>query len=115
MNLGEMKTRRDVIDERVCVIGQVLAEGKRRWLAERVEGPTGQRAALQAERAELCLERNRLCAALHAAQTAENLIRQHSFTATLVGLLQDRGHAELVVEAERLHLDRMMAIAVVPQ
>lgn len=110
MKIGEQKERRDMVVSRMLEIEATLAEMKRKWLVEGVEGPLGVRATLEAEYAALKCEKNDLLMSLHAWKKAEQALRQATFTATLVRLLKERDLAQIVKDAERISTDALLSM-----
>lgn len=106
MNFHEMKLRRDAITTRLLQIAADLAEMKRAWLADGEQTDQGKRATLEAEQATLQLELHELRLVLTLSKKVE--ARLHSVTAhaVLIALLKDRGLGGLVVEANRLAIER---------
>lgn len=110
MEIGSLKNRRDEIVTRMLEIEADLSERKRKWAAGIEERPLAERAALEAEYARLKLEKNHIDISLHAGKVAARAVKEATFTATLVRLLQERGMSELVMEAERAALDAALSI-----
>lgn len=106
MNLHEMKQRRDAITTRRLHIEAELAEMKRAWLADGASTNQAHRATLEAEHAALELERHELRLVLDMAGKIERRLHAATTHAVLIGLLRDRGLGELVVEANRLAIER---------
>lgn len=109
MTIGAKKERRDVVMTRILQIDAESAEHKRLWLNDGVETPLSIRVGLTAERANLNLELHRLRLEIHALEKAEKALGKAQFTAVLVRMLIERGHGEIVREAERASLDLTMA------
>lgn len=106
MNFHQLKQRRDAITTRQLQIAADLAEMKRAWLAEGQQTDQGKRATLEAEHATLELERHELRLVLELGKKVE--ARLHSVTAhaVLIALLKERGLGDVVIEANRLAIER---------
>ena len=109
MSIGAKKERRDVVMTRILEIDAETAEHKRLWLNDQIDTPLETRVGLTAERARLNLELHKLRLEIHALEKAEKALGKAQFTAVLVRMLIERGHGEIVREAERCALDATMA------
>lgn len=105
MNLSEVKVRREAVIERELTIVAELAESKRAWFADKSGIDMLKRTTLEAELASLALERHGLTAIMSASKTAEKSYRANLSGAILIRLLNERGLADIVIEADRLAVD----------
>jgi hypothetical protein len=113
MNVGEMKVRRDTVRTRIDEIDAQLAEMKRSYVVDGVNGDLRVKATLAAERANAKLELGKLDLAIHAERKTELAIKHASFEWVLLSILQERGFAELIKEAQRISMDRFIGIQMV--
>jgi hypothetical protein len=109
-SLHDMKQRRDAITTRLLQIQAELAEMKRAWLADGKQGDHGRRATLEAEHAVLELEKHQLRLVLDQASKVEAQLHAATVHAVLIGLLKDRGHGALVIEARNMATERQALV-----
>ena len=105
MKLSEAKTRREDLIARELAIIAELAESKRAWFADKSGATMIERTTLEAELANLAVEKHELHVILSASKAAEKCYRNMLAGAILVRLLNERGLAEIVIEADRLAVD----------
>lgn len=111
MTLSEVKARREAIIGRELVLQAQLAETKRAWIVDKVEGDFGQRTEREAELAKLAVEKHELTARLNAVKAATKTYRNTLAHAILIKLVTDRGMADLVIEADRAAVDVALGTA----
>ena len=106
MNFHQLKQRRDEIVTRRLQIAAELAEMKRAWIVDGATTDQAHRATLEAEQAQLQLEQHQLVLVLNLGKKVE--ARLHSVTshAVLIALLKERGMGDVVIEANRLAIER---------
>ena len=105
MTLSELKTRRDALIARDLEIVAILAEAKRKWVVEKIDGDMTERVTLEAERARLAIEKHELTHAINATKTATAAYRNTLAHAILIKLVTDAGLSELVIKADRAAVD----------
>lgn len=69
--LEDLRQRRREIIDRMLTIGAALSESKRAWLVEKGGMSLPERTALEAEAADLRLQRHRISVEIHDAEKAE--------------------------------------------
>lgn len=107
--LSEVKARREEIIARELEINAQLAEAKRAYIVDHVTGDFATRVTLEAELAQLAIEKNTLTKALNDAKAATKAYRHVLAHAILIRLVTARGMADLVIESDRLAMDYAMA------
>lgn len=105
MKISEAKARRMEVIARRMEITAALIESKRAWVEEGAGLAHGPRLALEAEAARLELEKLHLDKHIHAAKSAMSQYRNTLAHAQLIRLVTEAGHADLVVQADRLAMD----------
>ena len=105
MKLSEAKARREAVIARELAIVAELAEMKRAWIVDKIEGSFATRTTLEAELASLAVEKFAATSIIVASKKAEKAYQHALSAAILVRLLNERGLGELVVEANRLAVD----------
>jgi hypothetical protein len=109
MNLSEAKARREAIIARELDLHAEIAEAKRAWVVDKIEGDFGRRTEREAELANLAVEKHALNARLNGANAATKAYRNTLAHAILIKLVSDRGMAHLVIESDRLAVDAALA------
>lgn len=109
MKLSEAKARREVVVARDLEIQALLAEGRRAWVVDKIDRGFDVRVSLEAELAQLAVEKNSLNRRISDAKDAMKAYRNSLSHAVLIKLLADRGLSELVVEADRVAADAAVA------
>jgi len=108
MTIAEKRGLRDAALTRILEIDAELAEMRRMWAAEGIQTPYAKRARLDAERTRLNLKLHQLRVAIRALEKEEKELKKAKFSTVLVSLLIDRGHGDLVREAERASLEAII-------
>lgn len=111
MKLSEAKERREQIIERELAINAQLSEMKRAYIVEKVPGDFAARTTLEAELAQLAVEKHALTRALNDSKNAVKAYRNTLSHAILIKLLNDRGLSDIVIEADRLAVDAALVEA----
>lgn len=88
------------ITTRRLEIAAILAEWKREYFVDGIERPMADRATLEAEAADLALEKRRLGAQTVIAQAARRNLQERQLSRALMRLLEDRGMHDLIEEAK---------------
>lgn len=114
MTTAALKARRDEIVTRILTLEAEEARQKHEWFASGTSVPLAERSARTAELLALKLERQAIVRALNQAKKTERLIRDASLLAVLLEKLRERGLDDLVTEANRVSLDRLIAVGAVP-
>ena len=110
MKLGELKNRRDEIIQRQLEIEQELKEMKRKYVVEGFEYPHSVRVTLEAENANLSVEKNKVIMQIHSFKKYEQHLRKSALTFVLIKMLEEKGMSEIVKEAERVSNDMLLSI-----
>lgn len=71
LTLDQLRERRREIIDRMLTIGAALSESKRAWLVEKGGMSFPERTAIEAEAADLRLQRHRISVEIHDAEKAE--------------------------------------------
>lgn len=105
MKYSEVVARRSEIIQRELDITAELAENKRLWVAEKIETDFAHRITLEAELAQLAVEKNLLHRVYEGTKKAVKTYRHAQGHALLIKLLIERGLGDLVSEADRMAID----------
>ena len=81
-------------------IQATLAEWKRAWFVDGTERPYGARLALEAEAAQLALERRVIEDAAFKAKLARREQERRTLSFQLIAVLKERGMEDLIAEAQ---------------
>lgn len=103
----EMEGLQQSASIRLLEIDAELKEMKRVYLLEGKSGDHGRRATLEAEYAQLMLERARRKAVMQTMRKEQDRDRQALFVVTLTGLLKDLEMHEVIRQADRIAAQKM--------
>lgn len=109
MKISEAKERREQIIERELAITAELAEMKRKYIVNKLDGDFTLRVTLEAELAQLAVEKHALTRVLNDSKFAVKAYRSTLSHAILIKMLNDRGLSELVIEADRVAVDAALS------
>ena len=94
------ESRVKAIKARQLEIQATLTEWKRAYFVEGISRPMADRATLEAEYAQLALERNTIEAAAQKARFVRHEKERASLLYQLIAVLRERGMADVMAEAQ---------------
>ena len=109
MMIGEAKEQRDRMRARLLKINAELAEAKRAYVVDKLNGDLGKKVTLEAESAQLRYDLNQLEVWIHSQKKAEEALADAEFVPTLIKILAEHNLADLVREAKRRSTDAIHA------
>ena len=101
MDLSTAEARLHEVKTRRLEIAATLAEWKRAYIVDGMPRPLSDRVTLEAEDAALALEARRLAVVANDAMQARRQAINARLLPQLLALLKERGHDDLIAEAEQ--------------